>query len=412
MPENFFRKVNAYLPTRESAAVFLSLVFVVGFLGARALLSISTLLLGLNALRGFSPKGWLRNRLWIISVLWVALYAVSYFWSADKGEWGERVQVKLPFLLFPLATAYPLRLSRRQNDILMSGTCLLLLSGIAFSLSFFARDAAEIIRKYGISFTFRTPAYNNHICFSAFLAATVFFIWAQWGKLSKGARWIAGISAVVMIGYLHLLAAKTGLAILYLAGLLLIARTLYQRRFRAFGGFVIVLAGVLGLAWTFMPTFRNRIIYSRWSFSEYNSGKIADNYSDPNRLYSYKVALRQIRESPLAGYGAGDVKSAMDSGYVRWFPQIALENRLVPHNQFLASGMAVGVGAMALLLLWWLLIPVQAWRLPRRFENVSIWFLASVLLFVDPAFEVQFGIAAFLFFIYWFRQLEISEYVR
>lgn len=381
----------------------------VGFLGARAVLSIATLLLGLNALRGTAPRDWIRQKGWLAGVLWVALYAVSFFWSDNKGEWGERVQVKLPFLVLPLAMAYPLRLSRQQTSVLMSGVCLLLLSGIAFSLSFYFRDAAAIAARYGQAFTFRTPAYNCHICFSAFGAATVFWIAAQWPMLSRAARWISGISAAIIIIYLHILAAKTGLVMLYGAVGLLLMRELYRRRWKQLLTGIVVVAGIVAAAWSFVPTFRARIGYFRWSFMEYASGRPSANYSDPGRIYSYKVALHQIGRSPVAGYGAGDVVTAMDAGYDRLFPETAPENRLVPHNQFLASGMAVGLAGLALLLVWWLLLPAQAFRLPNRFYNIGLWLLVSVLLFVDPAFEVQYGMAVFLFFIYWGRSLSPAK---
>ncbi len=397
------------MPSRENAAIVLTFAFVVGFLGARALLSIATLLLGLNALRGTSPRDWLRHKGWLLGVLWVALYALSFFWTENKGEWGERVQVKLPLLLLPLAMAYPLALSRKQNAVLMSGVCLLLLSGVAFSLSFFIKDAAHIAEQYGRSFTFRTPAYDCHICFSAFVAAMVFWIGAQGRQLARAARLLAGFSALVFIGYLHLLAAKTGLVMLYGAGVLLIGRELYRRRFRRVGLFMVAMSLLLTVAWTTMPTFRARVGYFRWSVQEYQSGRTAAHYSDPGRIYSYRVAWGLIRESPWVGYGAGDLTAAMEAGYERWFGEIAPENRLVPHNQFLASGVAVGLPATAVLLLWWLALPAAAWRKPHRFYNMGIWILVSVLLFVDPAFEVQFGMAVFLFFLYWFRNLNAPK---
>lgn len=404
-------RINRFLPSRENSAVFLSLAFVIGFLGARAVLSIATLLLGLNALRGTHPRDWLRNRFWWMAVGWVALYALSFFWSSNMEEWGERVQVKLPFLLFPLAVAYPLQLHRNQWQVLLSGTCVLLLGGVAFSLSYYFPNAAAIAKGYESSQTFRTPAYNDHICFSAFLAATIFWILAVWPKLASPVKVLAGISTAIFGLYLHILAAKTGLVMFYGAGLLLLFRELYLKHYRRFGLFF--LTGLLGVvvAYGTLPTLRGRIGYFRYSFMEYFSGRPSGNYSDPARLYSYDVAVRQIARSPLGGYGAGDVVSAMDTGYTESHPHVAAENRLVPHNQFLASGIAVGVPAMIVLLIWWLGGVVAVRRFPERtrFFNIGIWLLVSVLLFVDPAFEVQFGVATFLFFQYWFRNLTHTE---
>jgi O-antigen ligase len=406
-------RINRLLPSRENSAVFLSLAFVVGFLGARAILSIATLLLGLNALRGTHPRDWVRNRWWWLALGWVALYALSLLWSVNTEEWGERVQVKLPFLLFPLAVVYPLQLRKKHWEVLISGICVLLLGGMVFSLWHYFPDAAAIAKGYGSSQTIRTPAYNDHICFSAFVAATIFWIVAVWPKLSAPVKMVTGISAAILGVYLHILAAKTGLVMLYGAGVLLLFRELYLKHYRRFGG--LMLAGILGciLAYAALPTLRGRIGYFRYSFMEYFSGRPSGNYSDPARLYSYDVAVRQIARSPWVGYGAGDVVSSMDSGYNQWHPDVATENRLVPHNQFLASGIAAGIPAMVLLALWWLGGVAAVWGFPERsrFFNIGIWLLVSVLVFVDPAFEVQFGIATFLFFQYWFRNLKSPETV-
>ncbi len=388
-------------------AVWLSFFMVAGFLGARALLSVATLLWGVNALRGVPPRRWFANRWWLLGTLWVALYALSFVRSPDLGEWGERVQVKLPFLLLPLAAPFFPALARRQWSVLTAGLCLLFLSGVGWSLWWFAKDPQGIIAGYNVSHTLRTPVYNDHICFSAALASVLVWSAAAWPRLTVGARWTAAACCTVFVAYLHLLAAKTGLVMLYLFVALWALRAVLQ------GYWNVAIAGAVGAvllavaAYQWSPTFRSRIGYLRYSMSEYRAGNRTGNYSDPGRLYSYDIALRLIGERPLQGWGAGNLLPTMKDGYDRWYPHVEDRDRLVPHNQFLSTGVAVGVPGMLLLFGWWIL---AAWALPpsreRGFVRIG-WAVLSVPLFVNPAFEIQFGIAVYLFFLLWLRALAL-----
>lgn len=395
--------------SRAWVAVFLSLAFAAGFLCSRALLSVATLLLGLNALRGVSMRRWLPQRGWWLMVIWVAMYALSIVQGGDMHEWGERVQVKLPFLLFPLAWAFPLLLRRVHWNVLAAGLCTVFLSGVAWSVAVFLPQAATVLEGYGRSGTLRTPVYNNHICFSAALAALVLLCVALWPRLAPGVRIFTGIACALFIAYLHLLAAKTGLAMLYMLSLFGVGRLLYRRQWKTVFLLILLSAGGVGIAYRFVPTFATRIGYVQYSFDRYFSGEASANYSDPARIFSYVIAARLIRERPLLGWGAGNVVRATNRAYIRWLPGVPPANRLVPHNQFLTSGVVVGLPATALLFMWWIGLPIRLRKSREGYWAACGWAVVSVLLFVDPAFEVQFGIAVFLLFTYWLKNLSYDS---
>jgi O-antigen ligase len=157
------------------------------------------------------------------------------------------------------------------------------------------------------------------------------------------------------------------------------------------------------VAYKASPTLRARLGYFSYSFDQYKAGNRQGNYSDPGRILSYDIAFRQIAKSPLTGYGAGDLMSTMKLGYDKWYPDVADRDRLVPHNQFLCSAIAAGIPSMVLLLVWWALclreIPRSATGLLAR----GGWLLLSVPLFVDPSFEIQLGIAVYLFYLLLYR---------
>lgn len=373
-----------------------------GFLCSRLFLSLGMIVFGFNAVRGVPLREWFRWRWWWLGMAWVALFALSWFWSSDHRIWNDHVQVKLPFLFLPFAFALLPAFDDRQYRWYTLGLCLLLLGGVGYSLSFFIADPRAYIDGYSFSHVIPTPVYRDHIRFSAALAMAVVWCCCIWPRLGKvWLKVLVAFSCLVFAVYLHLLAARTGLIMLYGFALLLVLRHLLKKNVLSGVVLLLALGGVLWLGYEQVPTFRQRVAYMKFSYGLLKDGAAAGNYSDHSRLISYDVAWRKIREQPVTGAGAGDLVSAMNEGYDRWHPDVADENRLVPHNQLLVVALAAGIPA-ALLFLAWLLYPLLSIRRSREgFFMVAAWALLLLPLMVEPMLEVQFGVFVYLFFLLW-----------
>lgn len=380
----------------------MALLMLLGFLCSRAILSMSMIAFGANALRGVPLRDWFRWRWWWLGLSWVALFALSWFWSSDHGIWNDHVQVKLPFLLLPLGFSLLPAFSAGQYRFYTLGMCGILLSGVAYSLSFFLGDPSAYIKGYSFSHVFPTPVYNDHIRFSAALALAVGWCVYAWPWLSR--RWmriVVAASCILFAAYLHLLAAKTGLLMLYGLAALLVIRQLWRGSLLKGGLLLLLTTAMLWLGYQKVPTFRERVHYARYNLQLLSWGRVEGNYSDLSRVLSYRVALHEIRKAPLMGAGAGDLVSAMNEGYNTLYPQVAQENRLVPHNQLLVVGLAAGIPAL-LLFLAWLFYPLSTLRRNREgFFTLAVWLLLLVPLMVEPMLEVQFGVFVYLFFLLW-----------
>jgi vacuolar-type H+-ATPase subunit I/STV1 len=94
-----------FIRYQPEIAIITSLGMIYGFLAGRAILSLSMFLFFLNSIWNTKPAFWAKQKWWLWGLVWLGLYAVSYFWSTDIPYWQERVQVKLPFLIFPIAMA-------------------------------------------------------------------------------------------------------------------------------------------------------------------------------------------------------------------------------------------------------------------------------------------------------------------
>ncbi len=408
MSKNTFLKHN--ILSKTNLAVFFALCMIVGFLCSRVISSCAIFLFGMNAIRDVHPKDWFKQKWWLLGLVWIAVYAISWFWSADKEFWADRVQTKLPFLLLPLAFGFLPAFTKKQLEIYTVGLCLLLLSGVGYSMSVFLKSSADLIAGYGYSQLMPTPAYGDHISFSMALALAV--VWCVYifkdleHKASKG---IVATSILIFIVFLHILAAKTGLLGLYFFIFCWGLSFLWGRN-RIMGLVVItVLIATAVLSFKYVETFNKRIAYSMYSYQQYKEGNISADYSDIGRILSYDVAIVLIKKHPLKGVGAGDILNDMGEEYKVRFPTVKKEQYLVPHNQFLT--VAVGTGVIsALFFTWWFFAPLSRIRKNREgFFFFVTWAMLLLLLCVDPTLEVQFGIFVVLFFLCWQRHTVVTE---
>lgn len=385
---------------KSSIALICILGMFAGFLVSRVALSISMFLFGINAIRNVPPRQWLRQRWWLLGLVWVAMYALSWFWSDDKGQWSNHLQTKLPFLLLPLAFSYQPRFSPRQIQIFTLSVALMLIGSAGYTIAHFFIDPDFYISEYKVSHMLPTLPKNDHIRSS--ITAALFVIWCiyAWPQLTtKRVKMLVGICLALLIAYIHVLAAKTGLLSFYL---FVAAWGIYM----SFGkqrwlGLAVIIAIPLSvtLALKLIPTLRERATYIGYTIYMYNHGHRTAVLGDIARLISYDLASQLIAQHPLTGVGTGDMKADMDKMYFQHHPEINEHGRLLPHNQLLVVGLGCGVPAM-LVFIAWILAPLRRLRRNRQsFFFFIVWLILLVQLLIEPVLEVQFGVFVYLFFL-------------
>jgi O-antigen ligase len=391
------------LLSKTNIAVFCVLLALGGFLVSRAFLSLGIFLFCINALRDVHPRLWVKNKWWLLGVAWVLLYGISWFWTEDKANWSERFEVKFPILGLPLAFSFMPAFSAKQLRIITVGAALILLGSAGYTFYYFILSPAEYISGYNVAHMLPTLPEGDYIRIS--LTVAMFVIWCMyiWPYLrSLALKVFTAMAVAVLVTFLHVLAARTGLLVLYLF-VVMYAIYVAMNRKRVLGISIIVLliAGWL-VAFEVSPTLKNKVNYFRYTYELYKNGELEGHYSDMGRLISYDIALKKIAEHPVAGTGAGDVLAEMKEGYNRWYPKVSDERRLVPHNQFMVVALACGIPGL-ILFVWWLLWPLAQLRRRHRgsFFFLASWLVLLVPLLTEPTLEVQYGVFVYLFFLLW-----------
>ena len=385
---------------KSNIAVICILGMVVGFLVSRVALSISMFLFGMNAIRDISPRQWLRNKWWLLGVGWVAIYALTWFWSEDKGNWGTRLEVKLPFLILPLAFSFLPRFSDSQKRILTISIALLLVTSACYSVSFLILEPAYYVHEYKQAHVLPTLPKYDHIRFSLAIALFIIFSISCWPSLVlRSAKILVGCSLAFLVVYIHILAAKSGLLSFYI---FLIGWGIYLAFARKIWiGLLVILAIPLFIAFAlkYMPTFREKEHYLDFTYYMFRHGDKSGSLSDLGRLNSYVVAFDLIKQHPMIGVGTGDMKGEMEQGYARLYPETQKENMLIPHNQFLVVALGCGIPAMLLFTVW-VFMPLARLRKDRQsFFLFMVWFLLFLQLMIEPVLEIQLGVFVYTFFL-------------
>ena len=372
---------------------------VAGFMFSRVALSISTFLFGINAIRDVHPREWLKQKWWLLGLCWIAFYALSWFWTSDKGNWGTRLEVKLPFLILPLAFGFLPKFTAKQLQVITIGAGFCFLASALYSLSFLITDPGASIFKYDFADVLPTLPKKDHV--RAGLSVSLFIVWGFYvfPYLERRIQWFIGCLLVFLIVFIHVLAVKSGLLSFYI---FLIGMSIYLAfsKKKLLGIIVVIAIPVLVfLAINYIPTFSKRANYIYFSWWMYNHGDASGNYGDINRLKSYEIAFDLIGEHPLTGVGTGDMLKQMTTGFHKWNPNLPEQAIILPHNQFLTIALGCGLPAMFLFLLWFFIPLLQLKKGRSGFYFFIMWLLALIQLMIEPVLEVQFGVFVFLFFL-------------
>lgn len=396
----------------ERIALLGALVSLLGMLVANAAMSIGLGLWVLGALlhpdRGRFWAQWrAKPALWGFSLLFLA-YALGGLYSADQGQWLDRLAVKLPFVLLPFAALGlpPLHPSRLKQVLAI------LVGGVWTS-------SVVVLIGFGLGWEDQTGGYTagqimatplNHIRYSllvAFSAAAAAWLasgagqtdmWIgklQWLRAGARQRWLWLSVALFLALFLHVLAVRSGLLALYLMLAYGFGRWLLRgRSWHKALPLLLLAVLVVVAAFRYVPTLQNRIRYARYDLERFAEGEVNPDLSDAKRIGSLHAGWLLFQAHPLLGVGTGDVPSAIQPVYAEHYPDL-VENQPLPHNQGLFTAAALGLMGLTALGLC-LALPWFETGMRRQplFVVHQLALLSSMA--TEATLETQYGVTLYL----------------
>lgn len=338
--------------------------------------------------------------IWTIPILGFILIfllnVLSIYNTEDLGSYMDNLRVKLPYLALPiifLNHTISQKLYFRFYSFFFWISCLFM-AGVMLHYALDYTAITESIRKGQA-----IPTPINHTKFSILIAIALnaqIILWLQ--KRSErrlGANWIQGLLMLFLFVSLHVLAVRSGIICFYAA--FIITTLIYlvrQRSYYAIIGLGCLVAIGPYLGYTYVPSLQNKVNYTVYDLDMYRQGK-GNFYSDSERIKSFVVGSEVWKQNPILGVGIGDVKAECVAIYNQKYQK---SKRLVPHNQYLYTGVAFGILGF--------LIFIGSYGLPlfwnRGYQDpllLSFFIILSLFCLVERPIERSNFIALHCFFV-------------
>ena len=317
-----------------------------GFSSFRPVISVGVIGLIVFGLLGFDIRQTLRSYVarpvFYINVVFFLVILLSYFNSDNKSLWLTFIQIKLPFLLLPLAFCSFTFFDRAfLNKLLLLFSFIMVISAIGVMVHYWLHydELTVHIRSGGV-----IPTPFSHIRFTLLLVFAFFCLIWLWEERIVEYRSLLLIPTAFIFIVIHILSSRSGWLALYIALLFYVVSYIWRYRHYLTGAMMFASIVILPVVfYFFIPSFQNKVDYMTWSMGEYKTGHI-DNMSDAMRIASWQSGLAIIRQHPLTGVGVGDLLAESKRASHELFPDMQNESdRKMPHNEFIWIWAATGV---------------------------------------------------------------------
>ncbi len=393
--------------TLEGLYIFILTVFLLGLFVSRAALSIA--MISFIALAIFykiktpSERWNLPNKQF--AFLYLALFlmgGLSFFYSSNTPDYWNYMRVWLPMLGLPFAFFTLPVLSAKNFFHLLTIYVLIVVLGVFWSLGQFAANPIAIIESYEHAKVMPTPLGGDHIRFSlavvlgASIAVVLAMVTDQKKVYFKGEKNVWIFISVFLFLYLHVLAVKSGLLAGWMVYAWLSLFFFFRKNYKISALLTSILIITPLLSYFFVPTFQQKLGYIKYEFAEHKETGRVEYLSDVNRLVSYELAWKKTVENPILGVGLGDINDETKESYRTFYPDVPEKSMLLPHNQWLLNGLALGFPGMIILTMLYLFpLTIRTYRL--SFMGVTLSLVGLVALMVEPVLMTQYGITTYMF---------------
>ena len=212
---------------------------------------------------------------------------------------------------------------------------------------------------------------------------------------------------VLLVVYLHVLSARTGLVQVYFFFLCFAIFLAIQRK-RYFFSILAGLALIAITSWLLFPTLQNRIKYIVYDFSFLKNNNTIPGTSDANRLVSLKAGWHILQENPF-GVGAGDVRDETNKWYAANVPEIRESDKLFPSSEWIVYGDMAGWPGVLLFTIV-IILPLFIKPIQHRFFWIMLLAMSIGGFLVETTLEIQFGIFIYCFtLLWWWKWLNLQN---
>ncbi len=389
--------------TRQNLAFIACVVLILSIILSKFMMTVSMVALAVIGLVrpdiGDVFRRFWDNKAHVALTLIFFIVLLSGLYSENTAYLLDRLRIKLPFLLLPLAFAGIPPFSRKQyHSLLYTLVILMTLSSLFVIVDIFVYWGMYM-DQIGKSGSVPTPI--DHIRFSLLVALAVlaglYLFKRKFYIKYPFEKYLLLSCSIFLLLFLHVLSVRSGLLALYMAVVVLIARyILLTRRYKVGLLMLVFIVSLPLLAYQFSKSFHTQVHLTKHNFIEFFIKDNVGEYSDTQRLASYHIAFKTAgQNNVIIGVGMGDIKDKMGECYNKYYPEVKPK---LPHNQFLLFYVATGI--------WGLQAFMFAFFFPLWYRGhykngllLAFYVMVFMSFMVEPTLEGAVGTAFYLVFL-------------
>ena len=308
---------------------------------------------------------------------------------------------KMALLVYPLFLKIWSPNKKQINEIfhvLMIVSCI----NMIYSVTMFLENPSQILDSYKVAKVMPTLALGDHIRISWM---TVLALWGVVYTLrQENKSWVKNLSFMfifISILYLHFIAVKTGLFLLYSSFFIFIIYSIILKNYQKSILILLFISLSPILAYKWLPSLQNRVAYIQWDVKEYLSGNRQIGLSDGSRLASIKAGWAIAEENMLLGVGRSTLKDKTNKWYATNEPSMPAIDYIIPSSQIIILIASCGILGL-ILFLYHVSFPLLGYDVWKNSIFICV-YLPSIATFIyETHFEGQFAIFVYAFFMYLF----------
>jgi O-antigen ligase len=333
----------------------------------------------------------------VLMVLYL-FYVVYFFISPYKDSALFDLEVKLSIMLFPLGFYFTGNYLPERKKLFKA-----FILGVLFSIFvlfiracylYFTEQDVKYFTYSDFSFLMHTSYYSMYVCWALYMLITDLFT-AHSKKMFSSNKVYYFLTLLLSV-VIFLLASKTGIIVWLL--IMIYAYVLYYLKFRNLWPLITIPVILIVMLVGILSVNNKLFIRFKETYSVLFGDKSANNKfsSTTARTKIWPLAWQLIKENP-AGYGTGAEKEVLKQTYLKNKLHKAYEKQLNAHNQFLQTGLALGLLGMLLLMALF----IRFLFLGIKFDEWLLFgfaLITSVNFITESMLETQAGVVFFAFF--------------
>lgn len=330
------------------------------------------------------PAGWM--------VVFYLIHLIGIGYTENMVDGAFDLQVKLSYLILPLAFwLYPIQ--SNQTKALQKGFVAGLLLISLWSLinsSFAYLTDLDVLHFYGGSFI--QHMHRGYFALYVLLGLGMLAVGSLDTTPIKQGKLIKSVIGIILVITLFLTNAKMALIIGLLLAIFIGIQSLLKAENKMRNGLLLGLALIIAIgAAISSPQIRGRFEMAWEAFQEKDHIDKTEVASTHVRILIWQSAWELITEAPIAGYGTGDIKDVLRAQNKSHGFTGAVERNLNPHNQYLQTGIALGLLGLIPLIGGILISIVRAFTTRDRLTGL-LYLIITLAMLTESILEVHAGV--------------------